>query len=286
MNVKETTCFLGRAVTIDNGKTALTITLDVGPRIIDLRPFNGFNMMFEDTNDVISKDCSSYYGEGKIWHIYGGHRLWLSPENLSTYYPDNEKVEYFVENDSITFQPKPWKKVEVQPKLKIEFLADNTVSVTHSILNLGKERELCLWALTVMKSGGEMTFELSKKDTGFLANRNIVLWPYASINDKRLSLYDDKIVLKSSVRVPEPYKIGAFNEHINATYCLEQNGKTQCFTKKVHSETAALYPDFYCNFESYCNGYIHEIETLSKIAKIPKNGAFLHHEIWAISVKN
>lgn len=285
MNVKQTSCFLGRAVAIDNGKTELIITLDVGPRIIGLRPFNGFNMMFEDTNDVINKDCSAYYGEGKKWHIYGGHRLWLSPENLSTYYPDNEKVQYYVENESIIFKPMPWEKVEVQPKLKIEFLADNTISVTHIMRNLGQERELCLWALTVMKSGGEMTFELSKQDTGLLANRNIVLWPYASLNDNRLSLHDDKIVLSSSVEVPEPYKIGAFNELINATYKLKQNGRTQLFIKKVHSEIAASYPDFSCNFESYCNGYIHEIETLSKIAKIPQNGIISHQEIWSISAE-
>lgn len=285
MNIKETTCFLGRAVAIDNGITELIVTLDVGPRIISLRPFNGFNIMFEDTNDVINKDCSAVYGEGKKWHIYGGHRLWLSPEDLSTYYPDNEQVQYYVENESITFKPAAWEKVNVQPRLKIEFLTDNTISVTHSMTNLGEERKLCLWALTVMKSGGEMTFELSKEDTGLLANRNIVLWPYSSIKDERLSLTDDKIVLKSSVEVPEPYKIGAFNKHINATYQLTENGKTQVFNKKVQGYVSANYPDFSCNFESYCNGYIHEVETLSNIAKVAENGVLFHKEIWSIFAK-
>lgn len=285
MNIKETSCFLGRAVVIDNGKTELIVTLDVGPRIISLRPLNGFNMMFEDINDVINKDCSSFYGEGKRWHIYGGHRLWLSPEDISTYYPDNEEVEYFVENESIIFKPSVWEKVSVQPKLKIEFLSNNMISVTHSMTNLGEKRELCLWALTVMKSGGEMTFELSKEDTELLANRNIVLWPYSSLSDKRLSLHDDKIVLKSSVREPKPYKIGAFNKHIKAKYELYENGKTQVFSKEVISEIPANYPDFCCNFESYCNGYIHEIETLSKIAKVDENGVIFHKEIWSILEK-
>lgn len=285
MNIKNVNCFLGKALAIDNGKTELIVTLDVGPRIIGLRPIGGFNMMFEDTNDVINKDCSSVYGEGKKWHIYGGHRLWLSPEDLSTYYPDNEEVKYFVENETVTFIPQAWENVNVQPKLKIEFLPDNSVEITHSMTNLGRQKKLCLWALTVLKSGGEMTFELSKEDTGLLANRNIVLWSYASLTDNRLSLSDDKIVLKSSPKVPSPYKIGAFNKHINATYQLSNGDKTQVFAKKARGYEGASYPDFSCNFESYCNGYIHEIETLSHIVDVPENGTILHKETWSVFAK-
>lgn len=282
MNIKKVSCFLGSAVAIDNGKTELVVTLDVGPRIISLRPVGGFNMMFEDVGDAINKDCSSVFGEGKKWHIYGGHRLWLSPEDLSTYYPDNDKVNYFIENESITFMPAQWEKIDVQPQLKIEFLPDNKVEITHSMTNLGSERKLCLWALTVLKSGGKMTFELSKKDTGLLANRNIVLWHYTSFSDKRLKITDDKIMLKSDIKVSEPCKIGAFNEHINATYELTEKDKTQVFNKQARGYLSASYPDFFCNFECYCNGLIHEIETLSNRVIVPSSGVIFHKEIWSV----
>ncbi len=282
MNVNFGNCFLGRTILLDNNNIELTVTLDVGPRIIGLKKKDGFNVMFEDVNDVISKDCSSYYGEGARWHIYGGHRLWLSPEDISTYYPDNDQVEYFVKNNTVTFRPRPWAKVLVQPELEVEFLSNDEISVTHKITNLGEERHICLWALTVMKSGGEMTFELSKEDTGFLANRNIVLWPYASLADDRLKLEDDKIVVKSSDKVTNPFKIGAYNKNIKAKYVLTEGDITQVFIKELSATDNLNYPDYFCNFECYCNNYIHEIETLSGFQFLPKNGEFCYTEKWSV----
>ena len=282
MNINFGSCFLGRIIILDNGNIELTVTLDVGPRIIGLRPKNGFNVMFEDINDVINKDCSLYYGEGAKWHIYGGHRLWLSPEDISTYYPDNEKVEYFIGKNSVVFKPRSWSKVDVQPALEVEFLTDNQISVTHKITNLGAKREFCIWALTVMKSGGEMTFDLSKEDTGLLANRNIVLWPYSSLKDDRLILEDDKIKLKSNIRVPEAFKIGAYNKNIRAKYVLKENARTQVFIKENTAIDGANFPDYFCNFESYCNNYIHEVETLSGFQIVAQNDEFSYTEKWSV----
>ncbi|NLL56057.1 MAG: hypothetical protein GX242_02465 [Clostridiales bacterium] len=93
-NVRFDTLFLGRVITLDNGNIEFSVSLDVGPRIISFKKLNGFNIMFQDKQDQINKDCSKVYGKGSMWHIYGGHRLWLSPENLSTYFPDNEPVCY------------------------------------------------------------------------------------------------------------------------------------------------------------------------------------------------
>lgn len=282
MNISFGSCFLGRTIVLDSGKIEVTVTLDVGPRIIGLKPKNGFNVMFEDVKDVINKDCSSYYGEGKKWHIYGGHRLWLSPEDITTYYPDNDKVEYFIKENSVSFKTRPWAKVEVQPELEIEFLDKNEVSVTHKITNLGEQRRFCIWALTVMKSGGEMTFDLSKENTGLLANRNIVLWPYSSLKDERLALEDDKILLKSSNKVSEAFKIGAYNSNIKAKYTLSEGGKTQVFVKENTAAEGLDFPDYFCNFESYCNSYIHEVETLSGFHILPKNGEFSYNEKWSV----
>ena len=112
-----TNCFLGKAVTLSDGKTELTVTLDVGPRIISLRTYlekqgrMSNNIMYEDVPDVVNKDCSSYYGEGKVWHIYGGHRLWLSPEDITTYYPDSYPVEFQPIDNGGIFTPRKWKRL-------------------------------------------------------------------------------------------------------------------------------------------------------------------------------
>lgn len=284
MEYKFTECFLGRAVTLTDGKTELTVTLDVGPRIIDLRLKGGFNIMYEDVNDSVNKDCSSYYGENAMWHIYGGHRLWLSPEDITTYYPDCERVDFKLTENGAIFTPKAWRKVEVQPSIEVEFLPDGRLKITHEMTNLGAERKLCLWALTVMKAGGEMTLPLSTEDTGLLANRNIVMWSYASFNDSRFTLSDDKAVLKSSEDIKSAFKFGAFKRDMTARYVLSENGKTVEFTKCVCGEEGADYPDYSCNFESYCTNLIHEIETLSPIKTVRTGEKIRHIEIWEINV--
>ena len=281
LNVKEVKCFLGKALSVDDGKTEITVTLDVGPRIIGLKPVGGFDMMFHDVNDSVNHDCSAYYGRNKKWHIYGGHRIWLSPEDETTYYPDNDAVSYIIENNTVTFTPPIWKKVNVSPSLSITF-NNGTLTIENSIKNLGKKRPLCIWALTVMKSGGTLTLPLSTEDTGYLANRNLVIWHYASLQDERLTLCDDKIILNSSVSVSKPYKLGTYCDDINASYELTIDGVTQTFTKRTKGVKGANYPDFTCNFETYCSDLIHELETLSPIVEVKKNETLTLTEIWTV----
>jgi len=274
--------FLGKVITLSNGKIEFSVTAEVGPRIISLKTIDGFNVMYEDVNDSVSKDCSSVYGANEKWHIYGGHRLWLSPENLTTYYPDNNPVHYEFTEKGILVYPDEWKVIDVKPQILIEFLGENKLKITHKVQNTGEKKKLCLWALTVMKAGGTMTFDMSKEDTGFLANRNIVMWPYAGMADKRVSITDDKIVTKSDVGIPYPYKIGAYKRNMHAEYVLESGNKKAKFIKETQGYDEEIYPDYSCNFECYFSDKIHEVESLSGIKEIEKGQIIEHTEIWEI----
>lgn len=275
--------FLGKIITLDNGCINFSVTLEVGPRIISLRAGKAPNIMFQDLYDNINKDCSAIYGKGEKWHIYGGHRLWLSPENLSTYYPDNNEISYELVENGILVYPDTWKIVDVKPKMLIEFIDKNKLKITHKVKNIGKKRKLCLWALTVMKAGGTMTFFLPKKDTGFLPNRNIVLWPYSEIKDGRIEIKDNKIFAKSDIEEPKPFKIGSYNSELKAEYILEnQEGKTRFVKVCQCAEGFDSYPDFGCNFECYFNDKIHEIETLSPISNVSEGEEIEHIEFWEI----
>lgn len=274
--------FLGRIITLSNGTIEFSISLDVGPRIIALNTVGGLNVMYEDTQDFVNKDCSAVYGEGERWHIYGGHRLWLSPEDLSTYYPDNHPICYELTENGIIVYPKKWQIIDIQPQIAIDFIEKNQLKVTHKVKNLGQKRKLCLWALTVMKAGGTMTFELSKDKPELLPNRNIVLWPYASLSDNRIKITDEQIIAKSDIRVSNPYKIGAFNKDLCAKYCIEESGKAATFIKEVKSPIEGIYPDYSCNFESYFSDKIHEVESLSSIEEIDTGHEIEHIEFWQI----
>lgn len=278
MECRLTKCFLGRMLEITSGDVCLGVTLDVGPRIIKIAGKKGENIAFEDKGDAVNKDVSAIYGEGKQWHIYGGHRMWLSPEDESTYYPDNTRVDYVMTDSGAIFEPGEWKVKNVRPRLELKFDGKNGVEVEMSFVNTSsKAQKLCIWALTVLKCGGKLTVPLSTENTGYLANRNLVHWHYNDVNDERFALYNDKFVLTSTPDAKGPFKIGTMLKGIKAVY--EYNGTV--FTKKC-AQRDGEYPDFTCNLETYTSELIHEVETLSPMEEIAPGGKIVHTEKWRI----
>ena len=69
----------GRCVKLDNGTASIIITVEVGPRIISYCLNGHENMLLEDVGREFkddSQELRDYFGEGRTWYIYGGHRLW------------------------------------------------------------------------------------------------------------------------------------------------------------------------------------------------------------------
>ena len=278
METRIGSCFLGRTLELSNGKIVVGVTLDVGPRIIKLQKPDGENLMFEDVADNVNKDVSAVYGEGKKWHIYGGHRIWLSPESLETYYPDNAPVVSELKPNGAVFTPPAWTERGVQPVLDLEFAPDGALEVRMRVKNISDvKQKLCVWGLTVMKCGGTLTLPLSTEDTGFLANRNLVLWHYTDIRDPRLTIANDRIILTGSTDAESPLKIGTYLNEIRAFY---RYGDT-LFTKECISKPGE-YPDFTCNFETYTSELIHECETLSAAEKVAPGEEIIHTEKWRL----
>ena len=278
METRIGSCFLGRTLELSNGKIVVGVTLDVGPRIIKLQKPDGENLMFEDVADNVNKDVSAVYGEGKKWHIYGGHRIWLSPESLETYYPDNAPVVSELKPNGAIFTPPAWTERGVQPVLDLEFAPDGALEVRMRVKNIyDAKQKLCVWGLTVMKCGGTLTLPLSTEDTGFLANRNLVLWHYTDIRDPRLTIANDRIILTGSTDAESPLKIGTYLNEIRAFY---RYGDT-LFTKECISKPGE-YPDFTCNFETYTSELIHECETLSAAEEVAPGEEIIHTEKWRL----
>ena len=278
METRIGSCFLGRTLELSNGKIVVGVTLDVGPRIIKLQKPDGENLMFEDVSDNVNKDVSAVYGEGKKWHIYGGHRIWLSPESLETYYPDNAPVVSELKPNGAVFTPPAWTERGVQPVLDLEFAPDGALEGRMRVKNISDvKQKLCVWGLTVMKCGGTLTLPLSTEDTGFLANRNLVLWHYTDIRDPRLTIANDRIILTGSTDAESPLKIGTYLNEIRAFY---RYGDT-LFTKECISKPGE-YPDFTCNFETYTSELIHECETLSAAEEVAPGEEIIHTEKWRL----
>ncbi len=281
LRVFEGTCFLGRTLEMEYGNICLSVTLDVGPRIISLRHKLGENIMFNDTKDEINKDVSKVFGAGKKWHIYGGHRIWASPESENTYIPDNQEVKYIVDGDSVEFIPKVWPVVLLQSNLKITFISDNSIEVGMTLKNTSKiEQRISLWALTVLKVGGTMEVKLPTKDTGYLPNRNLVMWPYASINDDRFTFRDNVIKVKSNNLSKSPFKLGVFTDAGLVRYEIGKD----IFEKKIET-LEGEFPDMNCNVETYFSNLIHEVETLSPFKTLLPSDSITHKETWTLRRK-
>ena len=87
----------GKCAKLSKGGKTMLVTVDLGPRVIFYGMDGGENIFYEDEKDLINKGGEFFdknlAGKG-IWHIYGGHRLWKSPEYIDTYYPDNSPRQY------------------------------------------------------------------------------------------------------------------------------------------------------------------------------------------------
>ncbi len=278
MEYRLDTCFLGKMLVLSDGKIEVGVTLDVGPRIIKLNKIGSESVMYEDVCESVTRDVSAEYGDGKKWRIFGGHRVWLSPEDNTTYYPDCTPVDYEITEDGAIFTPKPWTEVGVAPSLKIVMLGDGRLDVVMNVKNIsGITRNLCVWALTVLKVGSVVTVPLSTEDTGFLANRNIVFWHYNDLADKRFTLENDKFILRGEASAEGPFKVGTWLKHVKAEYKY----KDTVFVKETEGINYNE-PDFCCNMETYTNRYIHEVETLSPICAVADGETLTHIEKWSV----
>lgn len=73
-------------VRVSNGRVELVVTTDIGPRIIR------YGFVGKENEFCEVKSQLGLIG-GDEWRIYGGHRLWHSPEDEKrTYEPDNGPV--------------------------------------------------------------------------------------------------------------------------------------------------------------------------------------------------
>ncbi len=273
----------GKCVVMDNGICTLKITVDVGPRII-YYALNGMeNILKEDINrDTVrdSEDIHRFFDTTENWYIYGGHRLWTSPEGWpESYTPDNSPVDYKIEGNTITLTPEPRTKVGEQHVMTVT-LSENSADVTigHKVTNISdRELNLAAWCLTVMDKGGVEIIPQCKKKTGLLSNRRLVIWEYTDIKDERCNITNDYITLKQTDKA-QSFKLGMNNEDGWGAYLI----KGQLFCKKFDFNENAEYPDYGCNYETFTDPFIMEVETLGALCTLKPGDCTEHEERWSL----
>jgi hypothetical protein len=274
---------LPNCLQISNDKIELVVTTDVGPRILRYALLaNGENILGEHPQAAVL----TALGE---WKPYGGHRLWMAPENMpKSYAPDNAPVEYFVDevNNSVRLV-QPFEPVTKTQKEIVVTLAEteSTVEIQHKIKNCGDaEIILSAWALTIMRSEGVCVvpnepFAPYSGET-LLPVRNLTLWSYTDLTDERWSFEKDAIRLRVDENKVKQQKIGVLNKQGWASY----EWHNLRFTKRFETNEAAVYPDYNSNVELYTAGNFVELETLSPLTKLSPSESVIHIERWELTL--
>ena len=255
---------------IQNDQLRLDYLTSLGPRIVGLY-VNGVNgNLFADTPEM---HWPTPHGE---YYLYGGHRLWTSPEDTYYMVPE-ESVEVIKTDNKLTLKG-PVDTSGLEKEIAI-VLDKNTIYVSHRITWHGeKEVVFAPWALTQLRLGGMAIFPLSKSE-GLLPDRNFVLWPYSEFKDPRLELHDD-MLLVHAYAIGKPFKIGSFTSKGWIAYTLGD----ALLVKRFTPDLAGNYPDLNCNVETYVGNTFVELETLGALTVLEPGESMTHDETWEILV--
>lgn len=262
-------------IALRNAHAELIVTLDVGPRIISYRTTQGSNVLKN------YEDQMGGHGEPQ-WQIRGGHRLWIAPEGEISYALDNHPVKYELiprgvrlENPAVA----PW---GIRKTLTIELAEDSSeVTLHHTLTNEGEEPvELASWGLTVLAPGGIEIIPvppLGEHPRDLLPGRVIIPWPYTDMTDPRYRFGQQFITLKQTAD-GGCTKLGLSHREKWVAYL---NGET-LFAKSIDYREGATYPDLGCNFETFTNQEMIEIESLSPLQRLAKGDSVSHTERWSL----
>lgn len=269
------------ACKLSNGVVELVVTADVGPRIIFYGFCNGENLLHEVEEDAGKTG-------GSAFRLYGGHRLWVSPEVERTYYPDNTPVAVSQHGNATRFTAQREELApgtNLQKELEIELAATGSeVRITQRIRNDDTHSTtLAPWSPTMMGAGGRTILPLSPRiamdKDHYLPVGVFGIWSFTDFADPRWVLGTAYIQLR---HLANPQ--GRFKEQMGGIYNSAGWGayfrKGYLFVKRAAVIRGARYPDFGCNFEVFTNPDFIELETLGPLVELRPGEVVEHVERW------
>lgn len=256
---------------LTDGSREVIVTAGIGPRVLRLGFVDGPNLFAE----LPHHSQSTPYGD---WHLYGGHRLWHSPESFPrSYYPDNDPCTVEHGDDWVSMSQPVEPPTGIAKTMRLA-LGQGYFEVEHHLTNEGLwPVELAPWALSVMAPGGAAILQAAtaQDPQNLLPNRTLVLWPYTDLTDARLSLGRDLVLLRQSTAAG-PIKVGINNDGGWAAYALGR----QLFIKRFAVDVFATYPDNGCTVECYTNAEMLELESLGPLVLLEPGESTYHTERW------
>ena len=267
----------GAALTLATKQLELTVTTDCGPRVVAFRSSAGKKA----GNVFLELPAGEPRTHG--YNLRGGHRLWHSPEDIvRTYQPDDAPVAVKTLPHGIALAQLVEAKTGLAKTMTLEILGERTVKVTHTLANRGLWAvETAAWALTMLRGGGYGVVPLAPKGShaagDLLPTFSLVPWSYTDLSLPVWDLHRDFIGIDVR-RAKAAQKLGLTNYPGWSACWLD--GTT--FVKFAPITAGATYPDFGCAFETFTNGAMLELETLSPLVKLAPGASVKHVEHWTL----
>lgn len=263
-------------VRLSNGTVDIIATTDVGPRLIRFG-FQGEPNVFKEFPEQLGRT-----GDAE-WNSYGGHRLWLAPEDEPrSYYPDNETVEVAQSDNALRLTAPVEVTTRMQKEIEVTLGAGANATVIHRVTNRGIwPVELAPWSLSVMAQGGVCVFPLPPRGShpeNLVPASTLTLWKFTNMSDARWTWGQKYVMLRQDADNDDPQKVGASVPDGWAAYI---NDGTM-FVKKFDFDPDALYTDLGSNFETFTNADILEVETLGPLHLLEPGESLEHIETWSL----
>jgi len=269
------------AYKLSNGAVELVVTADVGPRILFYGFRDGENLLHEVEEDAGKAGSSEF-------RLYGGHRLWVSPEVERTYYPDNSPVAVSPHGNATRFTA-PREALSpgtnLQKEFEIELAATGSqVRITHRVRNDdASPTTLAPWSPTMMGAGGRAILPLSPRvamdKDHYLPVGVFGIWSFTDLADPRWVFGTSYVQLRQLANPQGRFKEqmgGIFNSAGWGAYF--RNG--YLFVKRAAVIGGARYPDFGCNFGVFRTPDFLELETLGPLVQLRPREVVEPVECW------
>lgn len=271
------------AYRITNGTVTAIVTADVGPRVIYFG-FNGDRNEFHEFPDQVGKTGGTEY------RSYGGHRLWVAPENDRTYFPDNVPVRVVRQGSVVKFiapvERKPF-ATNLQREIDVRMPASGAgLTLIQKVTNRGsRATRFAPWSISVMDQNGTVILPLPPKapwdKQHFQPVGSLALWSYTDFQDSRWTLGDKYIELHQDTHPTGRYQWQKIGVRDQAGWGAYYN-HGHLFVVRSKFDPAADYSDYGANFETYTDPTFLELETLGSMQRVAPGQTVVHEEQWSL----
>ncbi|MDD4891446.1 MAG: hypothetical protein PHU85_16115 [Phycisphaerae bacterium] len=261
---------------IANKAVELIVTGDVGPRVIRFGFVGGPNE-FREYPDMVGKTG------GDEWRLYGGHRLWHSPEcKPRTYFPDNMPVRVEALPTGLRVVQPAEATTGIAKEIDLELVGHSAhVTVTHRLRNENLWAvTLAPWALSVMEQNGVAILPLpapGEHQGNLLPAASMALWAYTDMSDPRWTWGRRFVLLRQDPKATGPQKVGLCVKDGWGAYARAGH----LFVKRFAAGCdCGEFPDFGCNAETYTDAGMLELESLGPLTHLHPSAVVEHVENW------